>query len=148
MDICIKVRNEEEIDKILKLNYKCAVYNKQINNLVTFIPDQYITDLNSIGNSIIISNNPKILEEAKSRNLKIAFKVDNITFNTLEYEYFVLEFIPKNKRDLRYFKGKIYVDNIDDLDIYNKLESLKIDGIFTNKVDFILLSKKLQMYKK
>nr|WP_238842161.1 hypothetical protein [Sulfolobus sp. E11-6] len=67
--------------------------------------------------------------------------------NILEYDYFVIEFIPKNIRDLRFYKGKIYIDNIDNLDIYRKLENVKINGIFTNNLDFITNLKKLSLYK-
>ncbi|WP_338599466.1 hypothetical protein V6M85_09995 [Sulfolobus tengchongensis] len=148
MDICIKIKNDDELSRALHLNYKCFVYNKHIENVLTFIPDQYISDINNVGNSVIITDNMELINEAKSKNIKIAYKVNKPVMNILNYEYFILEFIPKNIRELRFFRGKIYIDNIDDLDTYNKLLDLKIDGIFTNKIDFILNIKKLMMYKK
>lgn len=148
MDICIKAKNDDEITRALQLNYKCVVYHRPINNVLTFIPDQYLSDFNNIGNSVIITDNLELIEKAKNMNFKIAYKVNNIVLNTLEYDYFVLEFLPKNLREIRFLKGKIYVDNVDDLNIYNKLENLKIDGVFTNKIDFILSVKKLSMYKR
>ncbi|QXJ27348.1 hypothetical protein J5U23_00215 [Saccharolobus shibatae B12] len=42
MDICLKARNDEEVSRALKLNYNCVVYTKPLNNVLTFIPDQYI----------------------------------------------------------------------------------------------------------
>ena len=80
--------------------------------------------------------------------MKIAYRVDKPSMNILEYNYFVIEFIPKNIRDLRFYKGKIYIDNIDNLDTYSKLENLKITGIFTNNLDFIVDVKKLSLYRK
>jgi len=148
MDICIKAKNNDEIARALQLNYKCIVYHKPINNVLTFIPDQYLSDFNNIGNSIIITDNLELIEKAKNMNFKIAYKVNNVVLNTLEYDYFVLEFLPKNLREIRFLKGKIYVDNVDDLNIYSKLENLKIDGVFTNKIDFILSVRKLSMYKR
>jgi len=45
MDICLKARNDEEVSRALKLNYNCIVYTKPLNNVLTFIPDQYISDI-------------------------------------------------------------------------------------------------------
>nr|WP_041951300.1 hypothetical protein [Sulfolobus islandicus] len=132
MDICLKARNDEEVSRALKLNYNCIVYTKPLNNVLTFIPDQYISDIDIFSeNTIIITNDVQLINKLKNRNMKIAYRVDKPSMNILEYNYFVIEFIPKNIRDLRFYKGKIYIDNIDNLDTYSKLENLKITGIFT-----------------
>ncbi|QXJ30653.1 hypothetical protein [Saccharolobus shibatae] len=149
MDICLKARNDEEVSRALKLNYNCIVYTKPLNNVLTFIPDQYISDTDIFSeNTIIITNDVQLINKLKNRNMKIAYRVDKPSMNILEYSYFVIEFIPKNIRDLRFYKGKIYIDNIDNLDTYSKLENLKITGIFTNNLDFIVDVKKLSLYRK
>ncbi|ACP36229.1 conserved hypothetical protein [Sulfolobus islandicus Y.G.57.14] len=149
MDICLKARNDEEVSRALKLNYNCIVYTKPLNNVLTFIPDQYISDIDIFSeNTIIITNDVQLINKLKNRNMKIAYRVDKPSMNILEYNYFVIEFIPKNIRDLRFYKGKIYIDNIDNLDTYSKLENLKITGIFTNNLDFIVDVKKLSLYRK
>ncbi|ADX83371.1 hypothetical protein [Saccharolobus islandicus] len=149
MDICLKARNDEEVSRALKLNYNCIVYTKPLNNVLTFIPDQYISDIDIFSeNTIIITNDVKLINKLKNRNMKIAYRVDKPSMNILEYNYFVIEFIPKNIRDLRFYKGKIYIDNIDNLDTYSKLENLKITGIFTKNLDFIVDVKKLSLYRK
>lgn len=149
MDICLKARNDEEVSRALKLNYNCIVYTKPLNNVLTFIPDQYISDIDIFSeNTIIITNDVKLINKLKNRNMKIADRVDKPSMNILEYNYFVIEFIPKNIRDLRFYKGKIYIDNIDNLDTYSKLENLKITGIFTKNLDFIVDVKKLSLYRK
>ncbi|MEM4001554.1 MAG: hypothetical protein QXW86_12650 [Saccharolobus sp.] len=149
MDICLKARNDEEVSRALKLNYNCVVYTKPLNNVLTFIPDQYISDTDIFSeNTIIFTNDMQLINKLKNRNMKIAYRVDKPSMNILEYSYFVIEFIPKNIRDLRFYKGKIYIDNIDNLDTYSKLENLKITGIFTNNLDFIVDVKKLSLYRK
>ncbi|ACP38818.1 hypothetical protein [Saccharolobus islandicus] len=149
MDICLKARNDEEVSRALKLNYNCIVYTKPLNNVLTFIPDQYISDIDIFSeNTIIITNDVQLINKLKNRNMKIAYRVDKPSMNILEYNYFVIEFIPKNIRDLRFYKGKIYIDNIDNLDTYSKLENLKITGIFTKNLDFIVDVKKLSLYRK
>ncbi|MCH4814248.1 MAG: hypothetical protein QXY87_02355 [Saccharolobus sp.] len=149
MDICLKARNDEEVSRALKLNYNCVVYTKPLNNVLTFIPDQYISDTDIFSeNTIIVTNDMQLINKLKNRNMKIAYRVDKPSMNILEYSYFVIEFIPKNIRDLRFYKGKIYIDNIDNLDTYSKLENLKITGIFTNNLDFIVDVKKLSLYRK
>ncbi|ADB87991.1 hypothetical protein [Saccharolobus islandicus] len=149
MDICLKARNDEEVSRALKLNYDCIVYTKPLNNVLTFIPDQYISDIDIFSeNTIIITNDVQLINKLKNRNMKIAYRVDKPSMNILEYNYFVIEFIPKNIRDLRFYKGKIYIDNIDNLDTHSKLENLKITGIFTNNLDFIVDVKKLSLYRK
>ncbi|WP_016730967.1 hypothetical protein [Saccharolobus islandicus] len=149
MDICLKARNDEEVSRALKLNYNCIVYTKSLNNVLTFIPDQYISDIDIFSeNTIIITNDVQLINKLKNRNMKIAYRVDKPSMNILEYNYFVIEFIPKNIRDLRFYKGKIYIDNIDNLDTYSKLENLKITGIFTKNLDFIVDVKKLSLYRK
>ncbi|WP_432517816.1 hypothetical protein [Saccharolobus islandicus] len=149
MDICLKARNDEEVSRALKLNYNCIVYIKPLNNVLTFIPDQYISDIDIFSeNTIIITNDVQLINKLKNRNMKIAYRVDKPSMNILEYNYFVIEFIPKNIRDLRFYKGKIYIDNIDNLDTYSKLENQKITGIFTNNLDFIVDVKKLSLYRK
>ncbi|QGA55127.1 hypothetical protein GFS03_11370 [Sulfolobus sp. E5-1-F] len=148
MDVCLRAKNNEEVTRALKLNYNCIVYDRPLNNVLTFIPDQYIHDINILSeNSVIITNNIELINNLKNRNIKIAYRVDKPSMNILEYDYFVIEFIPKNIRDLRFYKGKIYIDNIDNLDIYRKLENVKINGIFTNNLDFITNLKKLSLYK-
>ncbi|AKA75033.1 hypothetical protein SULI_05165 [Saccharolobus solfataricus] len=148
MDICVKARNDEEATRALQLNYNCVVYSRPLNNILTFIPDQYISDIN-INNerTVVITDSLELINTLKSRNLKIAYRVNKPYMNILIYDYFVLEFIPKNIRDLRFYKGKVYIDNIDNLDIYSKLENLKISGVFTNNLDFIVNLKKLGLYK-
>ncbi|ACR42687.1 hypothetical protein [Saccharolobus islandicus] len=149
MDICLKARNDEEVSRALKLNYNCIVYTKPLNNVLTFIPDQYISDIDIFSkNTIIITNDVQLINKLKNRNMKIAYRVDKPSMTILEYNYFVIEFIPKNIRDLRFYKGKIYIDNIDNLDTYSKLENLKITGIFTKNLDFIVDVKKLSLYRK
>lgn len=86
MDICVKARNDEEATRALQLNYNCVVYSRPLNNILTFIPDQYISDIN-INNerTVVITDSLELINTLKSRNLKIAYRVNKPYMNILIY---------------------------------------------------------------